>query len=47
VWKLLRDLLPDAWMTAFPEQLPPWARRPVESGMVVYDEKPVSVSCVT
>lgn len=27
VWKQLRDVLPDAWMTAFPEQLPPWARQ--------------------
>jgi cytidine deaminase len=25
VWKQLRDLLPDAWMTAFPQELPGWA----------------------
>jgi cytidine deaminase len=27
VWKQLRDLLPDAWMTAFPQELPAWAER--------------------
>ena len=26
VWKRLGDLLPDAWMSAFPEELPAWAR---------------------
>lgn len=26
VWKQLHELLPDAWMTAFPQDLPAWAR---------------------